>query len=268
MRRLLLAIQFLTILPVRVKGNVSEREISKSSAFFVLAGLLQGIFLIVTVNIGERFFQPELTVLLVLFAMVLSSGGLHLDGLADTFDAFALKSTGVPERDREKRLSAMKDSATGPIGVISIIFAILFKFFSLKNISYFIPSVYYSSLLLMPVFSKWTMTVGIFHGKAARDSGLGKLFIEGTGIREFFISTFILFATCGLIYIIFKYYLPNSWFIFCGAMTGALYILAILWLHICNKKFGGSTGDTLGALSEITEITFLLMVIIWQRLSI
>lgn len=268
MRQFLLALQFLTILPVRVKGEISETEVARSSAFFVFIGLLQGIFLLILLRLGERLFHPDLTILIILFGMVISNGGFHLDGLADTFDALAVKSTGDFEVDKEKRLSVMKDSATGPIGVTALIFAILLKFFSLKNIAYLTPLLYYSSVLLMPVFSKWTMSVAMFHGKAARNNGLGKLFIGGITIRELLLSTFILFATCVLIYIFFEYYLPDGWLFFCVAMTGALYILTSLWLYICNKKFGGSTGDTLGALSEITEIVFLFVVIIWSRLFI
>lgn len=267
MRRMLLAIQFLTILPIRVKGDISEIEISKSSAFFVVAGLLQGILLLILSSLGERFFHPELTILIILFGMVMSNGGFHLDGLADTFDAFAVKSTGDFETDRKKRLSVMKDSATGAIGVTSLIFAILLKFFSLKNMAYLTPSLYYSSVLLMPVVSKWTMTVAMFHGKAARDNGLGKLFIEGITIKEVSFSTAILFAIYVSVNIFFKH-LPEGFPIFYVAMTLALYLLTVIWLYLCNKIFGGSTGDTLGALSEITEIAFLFMVIIWSRLFI
>lgn len=266
MRQLLLALQFLTILPVKVKGEISETEVAKSAAFFVFAGLLQGIFLLVLLSLGERFFHPELTILIILLGMVMSNGGFHLDGLADTFDALAVKSTGDPERDREKRLSVMKDSATGAIGVTSLIFAVMLKFFSMKNISYLDPSLYYSSVLLMPVVSKWTMTAAMFHGMAARDNGLGKLFIEGITIRDFLLSTAILFAIYGLIPLIFRNL--SEWLFFTVAMSVALYTLTGLWLYLCNKKFGGSTGDTLGALSEITEIASLFMVIIWSRLFI
>lgn len=264
MRQFLLALQFLTILPIRVKGEISETEVAKSSIFFVFIGLLQGIFLVLLLSLGERFFDSELTILIILLGLVMSNGGFHLDGLADTFDALAVKPTEDPDRDKEKRLSVMKDSATGAIGVTSLIFAILLKFFSMKNISQLNTSLYYSSVLLMPVVSKWTMTVGMFHGRSARNNGLGKLFIEGMNIRNFLLSTVILFAIYGLIPLIFRN-LPE-WFFFTVAMSVALYTLTGLWLYLCNKIFGGFTGDTLGALSEITEIAFLFMVIIWSRL--
>lgn len=268
MKQLLLALQFLTILPVRIKGTVTEREISRSSVFFVITGLLQGIFLLILLNIFERFFHPELTIFLIIFASVLSNGGFHLDGLADTFDAIAFKSLGDPEIDRGGRLSVMKDSATGAIGVTSLIFAIMMKFFSLKNISHLVPAVYYSSILLMPVVSKWTMTVAMFHGKAARNDGLGRLFIEGITIREFLLSTFLFLSILALLYIFFLNQLPGRWLFFYASATIIFYILTNIWLYMCNRLFGGSTGDTLGALSEITEIAFLLGVIVWSRLCI
>lgn len=267
MRHFLLALQFLTILPVKVKGEVLEGEVARSSAFFVLTGLLQGIFLIILLKIGGTIFYPELTISLIVLALAISNGGLHLDGLADTFDALAIKSTGDPVRDKEKRLLVMKDSTTGAIGGTSLIFAIMLKIFSLKNISLLGTPVYYASVVIMPVISKWAMTVALLHGRPARDNGLGKLFIEGMTIKEFLISTFTLLAIYGLLPVVFRN-LSIEWLIFNISVTALLYGITGLWIYLCNRMFGGSTGDTLGALSEITEIAFLFMVIIWSRLFI
>lgn len=272
MKKLLLAFQFLTIVPLKVKGDIHKKEIAQSAAFFPLTGAFQGILAVFGATVCLRIFPPEITAGLIILILILSNGGFHLDGLADTFDAVAVKSTGNRAFDIEKRLAVMKDSATGAMGVIAITLGILFKYLLIKNLlgmrylssSHLHP---FTFLLLMPVVSKWTMTVAMFHGRPARDNGLGKLFIEGITIRDFFVSTAILFAIYGLIPLIFKN-LPHSWLFFTFLISAGLYTLTMLWLYLCNRIFGGSTGDTLGSLSEITEIAFLFMVIIWSRLFI
>ncbi len=267
MKLFLIALQFLTIIPVKAKDYVSEEDISQSVSYFVLIGLLQGIILLLVLNISEKIFHSDLSIFLTILTYILINGGFHLDGLADTFDAIAVKSTGSNELDIQKRLSVMKDSSTGAIGVTAIISTITLKYLSIKNISHLLPFTYYSSILLMPVLSKWAMIVVMRHGKAARKEGLGYLFL-GKIKKEFSYSFLILLLVYSLIYAIFYQYIPERQYIFYGLITTIIYFSALLWNHFCNKKFGGSTGDTLGAISELSEVIFLMVVILWSRLYI
>ena len=184
MKRFLIALQFLTILPVKHKMAVNEADITKSSSFFVLVGLLQGMLLIATDYLAGRVFHPDLVTGIVLLIYVLSNGGFHLDGLADTFDAIAAKSGGNPDVDKQKRLSVLKDPSTGPAGVTAILFSLGLKYLSLNSLTNFLPFTYYSSLLLLPVIPKWTMVISMYHGKRARENGLGSLFIHKIGLEE------------------------------------------------------------------------------------
>ncbi|MFN3739805.1 MAG: adenosylcobinamide-GDP ribazoletransferase [Thermodesulfovibrionales bacterium] len=267
MRQFLLSLQFLTILPVKIDGFVSEKEIAQSAAFFPVVGAFQGMLALLSTMVFLSIFPPDITAALTILVLILSNGGFHLDGLADTFDAIAVSSTG-DESDKEKRLSVMKDSTTGAIGVIAIIFSILFKYLLLKELLAGPglkprPTAFFTTLFLMPVVSKWAMTVAMFHGRPARNEGLGRIFINGIRFRELLTSSLILL----FIYAVTILFSADSIGLYVFA-TLILYLCSILWLFFCNKKFGGSTGDTLGALNEITEILFLFMVIIWQRLSI
>jgi adenosylcobinamide-GDP ribazoletransferase len=229
---------------------------------------VQGILLIAIDYLAGTVFHQDLIPALILLALVLSNGGFHLDGLADTFDAIAVKSSGDLEKDKEKRLSVMKDSFTGAIGTTAILFAILLKYLSLKNISHFTPFTYYSSLLFMPVISKWTMVISMFHGKPARKDGLGQIFINRIGLRDVSISTLSLILIFVLLMFFFSRFIHDFQPVFYPVLLAAMYILCRLLVTFFNKKFGGLTGDTLGAISELTEIAFLFMVIIWPRLSI
>ncbi len=267
-KQMLIAFQFLTIIPIKSHMTVNENDIAKSSSAFVLVGLVQGILLIVTDYLAGIVFHQDLIPALILLALVLSNGGLHLDGLADTFDAIAVKSSGDFKKDKEKRLSVMKDSSTGAIGTTAILFVILLKYLSLKNISHFTPFTYYSTLLFMPVISKWTMVVSMFHGKSSRKDGLGQIFINRVGLREISLSTLLLILIFVLLIFSFSRFIYDFQPVFYLVLLAAMYILCRLLVTFFNKKFGGLTGDTLGAISEITEIAFLFMVIIWSRLSI
>lgn len=262
MRRILLAFQFLTIIPIKTDMVITETDIAKSSVAFVIVGFVQGILLIATDYVSGMFFHPDLVAGMILFVLVLSNGGLHLDGLADTFDAIGARG------DREKRLSIMKDSTIGAMGVIAIFFALGIKYLSLKSISHFLPFTYYSSLLLMPVVSKWAMVISIFHGKPAREDGLGRVFIGRISLKEVAISTLMFFLLLILLQVLSGPYMPEGKYAFYAVLVAMVYILCRLWIGICDKKFGGLTGDTLGAISEITEIFFLLAVMVWSRLFI
>lgn len=268
MKRFLIALQFLTILPVKHNMAVNEDDIAKSSSFFVAIGLLQGMLLIATDYIAGRVFHPDLVTGIVLLVYVVSNGGFHLDGLADTFDAIAAKSGGNPDADRQKRLSLLKDPATGPAGVTAILFSLGLKYLSLNSLTNFLPFTYYSSLLLLPVIPKWTMVISMYHGKRARENGLGSLFIHKIGLKEVAVSSMMLFLLFALPQFFFSDYIPDNQYIFYAVLLITMYSLCRIWIQFCQTRFGGLTGDMLGAVSEITEVTFLLMVILWSRVSV
>lgn len=188
MKKILLAFQFLTIIPVKIKGEISEKELGEATVFFPLVGAFQGV-LLVTVNlILIKVFPTELTNGLLILMLTLSNGGFHLEGLADTFDAIASHG------DRERKLAIMKDSTTGPVGVIAIVLALLLKFLALNSLFHFSLFSFYFSLLLMPVFSRWVIVPVIFHGESARQEGLGKIFIENTGMKELVVATLLVIS--------------------------------------------------------------------------
>jgi len=251
-----------------VSIDVRPDEINRSVSYFVVVGLFQGLLLLTVLNLSERLFHADLAIFIVLLSYILLNGALHLDGLSDTFDAIAVRSGGDRQAQVEKRLSVMKDSYTGPIGVTSVVSVIFLKYLSLKNISHLIPYVYYSSVFLMPVVSKLAMVTAMFHGRPARADGLGQLFIGRVKKKEVFINLFTLFLIYILLYALFLRYMPERYWIFYLLSTGVLYLFSLFWTYFCNKRFNGLTGDTLGALSELSEVIFLLGVIVWSRLSI
>src|SRR3990172_8659024 len=115
MKTLFLAFQFLTIIPVPLKGEITEQQIGRTTAFFPLVGAVQGLALFALVQILTLILPSGLVAAGLLFFLIIISGGLHIDGLSDTFDALA-----VTRGTQEKRISVMKDSSAGAIGVTAI----------------------------------------------------------------------------------------------------------------------------------------------------
>jgi cobalamin synthase len=122
----------------------------------------------------------------------------------------------------------------------------------------------------MPVFSKWIIVAAIFHSKSARQDGLGKIFIENTRLMELVIATFLTLS-----FLILVPYIGNGLITrtFCCSGLSPIYLLAMLVLYVfslvavwfSNKRFGGMTGDNFGAVSEISKILFLMMVVTWSQ---
>ncbi len=268
MRQLLLAFQFLTIVPVKVRGEVSEKDISGSVAFFPVVGAFQGLLAAGAALLSMKLFSSEVASGLVVLILTCTNGGFHLDGLADTFDALAVKASGNKAFDREKRLSVMKDSSTGAIGVTAIVFAVLLKFVFLNFLflNYPLFTVLYL-LFFMPVFSKWVMIPGMFHGISARQDGLGKIFINDTGIKTVLFSSLSILLFCILILPFYpdKTYLHKT-IALLPVLFAVLYMFSFMSVKFCRKRFGGITGDNLGAISEISEILFLMVISIGRNL--
>ena len=262
--RFLLAFQFLTIIPVKMLDNVSDRDMGRASAFFPLAGAVQGVILTFSSFLLMKVFPFELTNGLLVLILAITTAGLHLDGLADTFDAIASR------KNREKKLAIMKDSGVGPFGVMSIVFVILLKYVSL-NMLFFNSSLaaYYLSLFLMPVFSRWAMVVAIFHTKSARQDGLGKIFIEHTGKNELLIATLLVLILFASAFIVSNKTLlpPFQLSAFLPALP-VLYTFSMVVVWFSKRNFGGMTGDTFGSVAEMSELLFLMTVIICLQRSI
>jgi len=269
MKKLLLAFQFLTIVPVKVRGDVSEEEMTGSAMYFPVVGAFQGLLIALSAILLIKVLSPEITAGMVLFILILSNGGFHLDGLADTFDAMAVKSSGNTETDRQKRLSVMKDSSTGAIGTIAIAMTILLKFLLLKNVlTYSILPISLSFLFLAPVFSKWVMVPAMYHGSSARKDGLGRMFIGNISTNILLLSTLLvtlIFIAVAKIYILGAYKAGCIKLFLIFLITS--YLFSFISVKFADWRFGGLTGDNLGAISELSENIFLMVVSIWLRHS-
>lgn len=250
MKGFLLALQFLTILPVRLRGSISGRDVGRSTAFFPLVGLIKGGLLVLAYAAFDPFLPSAITAALLLIVSVLINGGFHLDGLADTFDAIA---SGKP---RQGKLDIMKDSTTGPIGVTAIVLVLLLKYLLILELFSISPIPY---LLLFPVIGAWSIMAAIFHGRSARKEGLGYLLIKETGGAQFVCSAVIVMV----IFVSGRYLLNYVAFPsipLSVLFVTVVYLFTLPLIKFFGRHFSGLTGDNLGAICELNEVFFLLII--------
>jgi adenosylcobinamide-GDP ribazoletransferase len=236
--RLLAALQFLTTLPIR--HGFSTEEIGRSTSYFPVVGLIIGAIL-AGLNYAFGLILPASVVnVLLIAALVLLSGGLHLDGLLDTCDGIA------GHRTVEERWQIMHDSRAGGMGVIGVAVLLLVKFVSLDSIPH---NLMFYTLMLMPVISRWAMVYAIYAFPYARPSGLGKMFKDMVTRRQMVVATLITLVLAGVLFML-------------AGLIIIVFVLTLVTLvaWYLKRKLAGLTGDTYGAINEMAETGVLIMV--------
>ncbi|MBC7319320.1 adenosylcobinamide-GDP ribazoletransferase [bacterium] len=228
------ALRFLTIIPIR--RPFDETALKKSPRVFPLVGLFIGVILILSYNILSRFLSRDISLFIAIFIWELTTGGIHLDGFADTIDGL------MSRQDREGMLEVMRDSRIGVFGAVGIFFILGIKYLALSNST--LPSV---PLLLSPIFGRFLITLSIFLFPYARREGKGSLF-SGALSREDLFFAFILAFILAIIIGRFRGFIAFSLCL----IFGYLFSLYLNW------RIGGLTGDNYGAICEFTEAVVLL----------
>ncbi|HUH65594.1 MAG TPA: adenosylcobinamide-GDP ribazoletransferase [Syntrophales bacterium] len=235
MKPLFAAIQFLTVIPFPKSFVCGEKELARSMPYFPVVGLLIGIAIAVFDHVIGMILPPLPASVMTVIAMTAISGGLHMDGLADTADGF------FSARPRERVLEIMRDSRTGVMGVLAVVFVIALKVSLLISLS---PSLRSGIIVLMPLAGRTSFVIMMTaipyvrrEGGLATAFGAGRLWLNVIGASLFLVAAGWLAARWG------------------GLAAGISSLtVAVLFSLYCLRKIGGYTGDTLGASCEITEI--------------
>lgn len=240
----LAAIQFLTSIPIPLKRELGPEQLGRATSYFPVVGLIIGLVLAGLNWLLLLILPPAAVNALLIVALVILTGALHLDGLADTCDGIA------GHKSTEERWQVMRDSRTGAFGVVGIVLVLLVKYVTLNSI----PPVFTTAvLILMPVVSRWTMVYAIFTYRYARPSGLGTAFKQATRWPQFTAATVITLAVALAMFPLFS--LAGIILIF-----GTLIITTALAFYL-GYKFAGLTGDTYGAINEVSEVMLLVIAI-------
>ena len=237
-----IALQFLSSLPVRLPGMPEPEQLGRSLLFYPMVGLLFGglLWLLNAVLLGA---PALLHAALLLTAWVLLSGGLHLDGLADSADAW-LGGFG----DRDRTLLIMKDPRSGPIAVITLVLVLLLKFAALLAL---IEQGQSLVLLIVPVLGRGAL-LGLFLTTSyVRAGGLGQALADHLPRR----AGWQVLPACAVGCVLVAGW-TGVWMLVVAASV-------FIWLRqVMLRRLGGCTGDTAGALLELLEMVVLVAVLI------
>ncbi len=247
MNYFLIALQFLTRITIKKDLNITEENFGKSSFYFPLIGFFLGCILALIGYLTARLFQPFTTVILLIVAEIILTGGLHLDGYMDTCDGI------FSGRQRERMLEIMKDSRVGANSVIGLFILILLKIGLLLELMTTLDII--PVLLTMPLIGRWAMVYVITFFPYARKQGLGSYFCKTLALKEFLYLT--LYSSLIVLVILPRKFYP---------VLPLTYFLISMIAHRINKILLGHTGDTYGAVNEITEILYLLGCVLLSKL--
>lgn len=262
MKRVIAAFQFLTIIPIRTKQHLSLADLAGSAVFFPFVGFFQGLLLAAVSFIALQYLPPGVTSVLIIILYLLTSGGFHQDGLSDTFDALSVKSSGDSDSDREKRLSVMRDGTSGPIGITAVAISLIGKYVLLKEVlDTSTGAVFNCVIIMMPMISAWAMTMMMAGATSAREDGLGMIFFSRITARHIFSATLVLMFLATVVYYIsgcFYFDAARHFLLFFGVSLTISLCIGYILRRIFTIRFGGLTGDNLGAIHESAELVTLL----------
>lgn len=246
MKRFLIALQFLTIFPIKINSEIAEKDFGRSLLYFPVVGMLIGV-LLSAVALLFSFLSDSVAGVLILITSVFVTGGIHLDGFADTCDGF------YGYRSGEKILEIMRDSRVGVMGVLGIVCLLLLKFVLIVNVS---QDILWKLLIMMTVFARWSQVLACCISDYAREEGKARYFMEFSSKKDLFVAgifTVVLFLLLmkldGIVLLVFS--LPPI----------------LVFVKFAKKKIGGMTGDTIGAMSEVAEVLILLFYLLLANLN-
>ena len=238
MRSLILAVRFLTVVPMPGREAQGPAALGRAAWWFPVVGLALGTGLAGLLHGLERLFPPLVAAVLLVAAWKVLTGGLHLDGLADLLD-------GIAGSDPGRRLAIMRDSRIGTFGALGLVFVLLIAVAAVSELG---APAHARVLLLAPLVGRTApLLVGAWIRPATPGQGLGAAFVTG------------LSRWAGPLWALAGFALGGALLGQAGvALVLAGLAVALLTALGASRRLGGLTGDVLGAVVEVAELGVLL----------
>lgn len=246
-RPALIALQFLTCFPVRVHPAPAGREVGLSLLWYPAVGLLLGLLLWAAAVLLGALATP-LAAAMVLTLWVACTGALHLDGLADTADAWV-----GGRADRQRTLAIMKDPHSGPVAVAAIGCVLLLKFGALCALRDARGTLSWSDLQLAcgyivpPLAARAAVPLIFAQTPYVRAQGIGADLAQyqprAAGRWVAALTALLVVLVCG-----------RRGLAVTVAAAATYIVLRRAWM----RRLGGMTGDCAGAMIEIIETVALV----------
>ncbi|MCM8823320.1 MAG: adenosylcobinamide-GDP ribazoletransferase [Candidatus Omnitrophica bacterium] len=238
MKHFLIALQFLTILPVKINEEIKEEDLANSLLYFPLIGVIIGGILS-TILLSHKFLSMPVLSAIILLVSTIISGGLHLDGFADTCDGFC------GARSKEKILKIMHDSRIGAFGAIGVVLLLLLKFSLFVSLPI---NTLWKALIVSFCFARYSQTVCCLLPYASCE-GKAKAFVKYARKRNIIIGGIFTLIVFGILL-----GLKGITIFFVS------FILNLIFIFYVKSRISGITGDTIGAVNEIAEVSTLFLI--------
>jgi adenosylcobinamide-GDP ribazoletransferase len=246
----LVAMQFLTRMPLPSMSGFQARWLSQSLRYFPLVGGLVGLASVAVWWLSSQLFPPVVAVGLMLAASLLVTGAFHEDGFADTCDGLGGGQT------RDQMLAIMKDSRIGAYGAIGLLMLLGLKWSALVALP---TAAFAVTVVAAHVVSRWC-AIGLVwalpYARAGED-GKSRPFDGGLSAAQWLVSGLIggaAIATAAIGLGVGGTWLATAAAVGFIAAAGSAFAAAAYF----KARIGGYTGDCLGAVQQLSELTFVL----------
>ncbi len=241
LKRFIIMLQFFTSIPIPINIDCDEKDYGEGLVLAPFIGLILGLIICLFYKVLSFLLPVNISTAFLIVVYIVLTGGLHLDGLGDTFDGL------FSNRPKERILEIMRDSRVGTNAVLALISIIILNYALISGLDANVTMM--RALVLFPVAGRIGSLFGAGISVYARKTeGLGKSFIDCCGKKEMFLGGIlaigIFFAILGLKGLV---------------MAVVMMITAVLVTKIFTKKINGATGDILGAVCELNQTIFLLL---------
>jgi|SRR3712207_2715622 len=264
-------IQFLT--RIKIKRNTPfDPNLGQGVVYFPFVGMIIGVILLVIywiLNILPSFSENSFVMAICLvLSEVIVTGGLHIDGLADTFDGI------FSYRAKDEILEIMKDSRMGTNSALAVFFVLILK---IAIIDAFLKSGIVWSIFVMPIMGRYLALLLTYNTIPARENGMGNIFIGKADKKVILIATIVVVVLLVLVQMCMGLYTGvHSMSVFHeGVFTIASAVLVLvlgpvilmgIFAYLIKSgvynKIGGLTGDILGCSIELGELAFILYIFV------
>ncbi|WP_251262626.1 adenosylcobinamide-GDP ribazoletransferase [Echinimonas agarilytica] len=230
----LLALAFLTRIPIPASVPFSEPRLNQANRYFALVGTLIGAISASIFLISHTLFSIEVAVVMAMIASLMTTGVFHEDGLADSADGLGGGLT------IERKLAIMKDSRIGSYGSAALMMALLMKFAVLSSIPQVVVALIVGHTLSRAVAAS---LIGAMPYVSESDGSKSKPLANTQSQTD----VWFLVVTCAAILL----WLPIVHALALVAMCMCVRQMAKIYL---SRQIGGYTGDTLGACQQVAEL--------------
>ena len=234
-------LQFLTRIRLVEQNDWSPDSFGRSVKYFTLIGAIIGLILAGLNYVLSQFLPSHVLAAVLIIAEIVLTGGLHCDGFMDTADGV------FSGRSRERMLEIMKDSRVGANGVVAFGLLLLLKYSLIIDMT---PTMLFAALITMPVAGRMAMVISIASFSYARPEGMGKAFAQYAGRATLGVTAVVAIAVVAALGIR------------ASISAGGAVVAGILAARYLATILGGLTGDTYGAVTELTELAVLLLFVI------